>query len=75
MNPYEELCVVLAKSGVKFSCGEFEPGINWYDFSKPVLAQAKYEIAMLDGVLLFDSRGNHIAGGAGDEQPGKYELL
>lgn len=75
MNPYEELCAVLSKTGVKFSCGKFEPGINWYDFSKPVLKVAKYEIAMLDGVLLFDAHGNHIAGGMGDELPGKYELL
>jgi hypothetical protein len=75
MNPYEELCAVLAKSGVKFGCGKFEPGINWYDFSPAVLKKAKYEIAMLDGVLVFDANGKHIAGGHGDEQPGKYELL
>lgn len=75
MNPYEELCTVLAKAGVKFHCGKFEPGINWYDFSPIVLKKAKFEIVMLDGSLLFDSQGNHIAAGMGDEQPGKYELL
>lgn len=75
MNAYEELCVILGNTGIRFNCGEFEPGINWYDFSKSVLEKAKYEISMLDGVLLFDSHGNHIAAGWGDEFTGKYELL
>lgn len=68
-NHYEELCLTLRRCNVRFSCEEFVTGINYYRLPEDILTRAKFVISILDGHLIFDENGVHIAHASGDELP------